>query len=117
MVDLPQRLAALADINVVHAKLVEAGEDWADKQAAAQLLEDTEKSVLAEIAVKCKLDGHGVGASELLARKSLEYRSHIESAVEARRLANRARVAYDGIKVWAELLRTCEASRRAEMRL
>ena len=58
-----------------------------------------------------------VAAAEKAAYASEKYYTHINAMVEARREANRARVRYDSLRVYAELRRTTEATRRAEMQL
>lgn len=93
-------------------RLVQAGEDWADKDAAATLLEETKKSVLAEI--KAKAGAKSDAAAETIALCDKGYKEHIKSMVEARRVANRAKVRYDSAKTLAELRRSEEATRRAE---
>jgi hypothetical protein len=37
------------DPNRIYHEIVTAGEDWTDKEAAAELLEETKKTVLAEL--------------------------------------------------------------------
>ena len=93
------------------------GEDWADKNAAAELLEETRKTFLAEVTAGHLRSGEGIGKAETLALTSPNYREHLEKMVEARRHANRARVAYDSGRVFAELLRTKAATERAQMDL
>lgn len=96
----------------VHDKLVTAGEEWADLDAAASLLEETKKSVLAEI-----MNGKegSMAAREAEALAAPEFRLHVNRMVSARKEANRAKVKYDSAKAWCELVRTQEATRRAEM--
>ena len=94
--------------------LVEAGNDWADKNAAADLLEETKRTVMAGI----MQDGEGsIAAREAFALSSSTYGEHLEQMTEARRLANRAKVKYDSLKTLAELRRSEESTRRTEMRL
>lgn len=106
----------MSDFNpdVLARRMVEAGEEWADKDAAASLLEETRKSLLAELMTG--RDG-SVNAREIEALASPTYRLHVTNMVTARRDANRARVRYDGIKVLAELRRSAESTKRAEMTL
>lgn len=98
---------------IYHA-LIESGDDWADKDAAANLLEETKKSVLAGIAQ----DHPGsVAAAEQKALASQTYQEHVEAMVEARRQANKAKVRYMALQTLAELRRTQESTRRAEAKL
>jgi hypothetical protein len=103
------------DSDRAYEALVSAGEDWADKDAAANLLEETRKSVLAKL--KNESDAKSDAARESEALMKQEYRVHVEAMIEARRQANRARVKYDSAKVLAEMRRSEESTRRAEMTL
>ena len=95
--------------------IVTRGTEWADKDAAAAMLEETRKSVLAN-----EINRHAdlpFGRAEALALASDAYKEHVAAMVEARRLANRAKVVYDGAKALMELARSAEATRRTEMGL
>lgn len=94
----------------------ELGIDWADKHAAASLLEETEKALLSEISIHYRSTVDDVRsdiAAERMARASVQYRDHIRKMVEARRVANRARAAYDAYRAFVELRRTQMANERA----
>ena len=93
--------------------ILRAGEDWADKQAAADLLEETRKSVLARLMLEA--DATTQAAREMYALAEKQYTDFIEGMVTARKAANKARVRYDSAKVLAELRRSQESTRRAEM--
>lgn len=95
--------------------LVKSGEDWADKDAAASLLEETKKSVLAKLKNESEAKSDAARESEALCKP--EFREHVEMMIEARKQANRARVRYDSAKVLAEMRRSEESTRRAEMTL
>ena len=102
------------DPDRIYKQLTDAREDWSDKNAAAELLEETRKTVLAELANK----EHGSqNAKEAAALANPVYKLHITNMVVARKEANRARVRYDAMKVLAELRRTEQSTRRAEMGL
>lgn len=94
-------------------KLALAGEDWADKEAAAQLLEETKHTVLAECMAKWP-DESNVGA-ETKARRDQIYKDHLAKMVAARREANKAKVRYYSIQTWIDLRRTQEATERAKI--
>lgn len=100
----------------IYTKLLAAGEDWADKKAAAELLEETKKSVLSQQKVKLGTDKSDA-AAETLALCSQDYRVHVASMVEARRQADRAKVLYDSLNTLMELRRSEEATRRSEMNI
>ena len=101
------------DSDRAYDALIKSGEEWADKDAAASILEETKKSVLARLKNEAK--GKSDAASETLALASPEYEEHVTQMVEARRQANKARVRYDSAKVLAEMRRSEESTRRAEM--
>lgn len=101
--------------NKSYLELVKSGEDWADKDAAATLLEETKKSVLAKL--KNESGEKTDAAKETVALCHPDYHQHLEIMVEARRQANRAKVKYDSAKTLAEMRRSEESTRRAEMNL
>jgi hypothetical protein len=101
------------DPNVVYQKLFDAGNEWADAEAAAALLEESKKSVLADI--MNKVVEKSVAAKEQYALQTQGYQDHLRAMVEARRVANQARVKYNAMKVWADMWRTQEATKRVEM--
>jgi hypothetical protein len=104
------------DPEKIYHNIVSAGEEWADKQAAADLLEETRKPILAEL-MNSENQGLSMAARESLALSSPAYRLHITNMVAARKEANRSRIRYDAVKVLAEMRRSQESTRRAEMRL
>lgn len=102
------------DPKTIAEQLTNLGDDWADKHAAAEMLEETKKSVLAKLAAD-SLE-NSMAAKENYALAHEDYTKHVKSMVEARRAANKAKVRYDSGKVWAELMRTQSANERAVMR-
>lgn len=100
------------DAEKIYESLVKAGEEWADAQAAADLLEETKKSVMAKLVNEAE---GSVNAREYKALADPEYRRHIDGMVTARKAANKARVRYDSAKILSELRRSEESTRRAEM--
>lgn len=103
------------DPHTLHQRLVDLGEDWADKDAAASLLEETRKSILAELARQA--EGKSVAERETNALATEAYQEHLAEMVEARRVANRAKVNYDAARAWIDITRTVEATKRQEMRM
>ena len=95
-----------------YAEMMDAGNDWADKSAAADLYDEQKHSVLSELMLNS--DATSNAARETEARASQRYQQFVRELVEARRVANRARVRLDAVKVLAELRRTESANRRAE---
>lgn len=96
---------------------VEQGNSWVDLNAAADTLEKHKDSLLSQIALKYLPDAGSAAKSEMLALATVEYCDHIKEMVEARKKANRAKVLFDGTKVYIELLRSLESSRREEMKI
>ncbi len=103
------------DPNTVAERMRLAGEEWSDLDAAANMLEETRKSVLAELTNQAK--AKSATERESLALADPAYKLHIANMVNARKDANRARVKYDTARAWVELVRTTEATRRAEMKV
>lgn len=102
------------DPDKIYHELVTAGEDWADKDAAAYLLEKTEKSLLAEI----MNEQHGSNAErERIARADPVFKLHVKNMAMAVKEANRAKVKYDSMKTLSELRRTQQSNLRAEMNI
>lgn len=96
----------------IYSTIVEAGEEWSDKDAAASLLEETRKTILAELVNAA--EGSSMAAKEHQALADPAYRLHLTQMVSARKEANRAKVKYDAVRVLAEMRRTQESTRRAE---
>src|SRR3990167_7000134 len=85
----------------IHERIVALGNDWADKDAAASLLEETRKSLLAQLYLASV--GKSVADREAEAHAHRDYAEHVASMIEARRIAVRARVAYDAAKAWVDM--------------
>ena len=103
------------DPDKIRERLAEVGEEWADKDAAANLLEETKSVLLAELMLAA--DGTSKADREMHAKANAAYRLHITNMVTARKDANRARVRFETGKMWAELRRSQESTRREEMRI
>ena len=98
----------------VYAELIEAGEAWADADAAANLLEEGRRPCLAQL--MCEVQGSRAEA-EQMALASRTYGDYLVKMVAARKEANIARVRYGAVQTLAELRRTQESTRRQEMKL
>jgi len=103
------------DAERIYEQVVKAGEEWSDLDAAASLLEETKKSVLAKLMNECA--AASIAAKEMYALAEEEYKKHVAGMVQARKLANKAKVRYDSAKILAELRRSEESTRRAELQL
>ena len=106
------------DVDKIYQEVSQAGEDWADKKSAYEALDDNTKSVLSEIATDF-MDGAKTSKSEaeLRAQSSKAYREHLYEKQKARRAWLVAQVKYDSLKMLAELRRSQESTKRAEMQL
>lgn len=105
------------DPHEIHDRMVRAGDNWAEADAAARLLEDTLKTVLAQEVQKVMADGsiRGVERAESIARTSPAFIEHVKALAEARERANKSRVRWDSARVFTDLVRTVNANRRAEL--
>lgn len=103
------------DANALYHKMEQAGSEWADLQSAANVLEDTRHSVLAQLMLKSQ--AQSVAAREMEARASEEYQAHVRATQKAAAEALKAKVKYEAIKVWIDLKRTESANERAMARL
>lgn len=92
-----------------------AGEEWAELEAAAQLLEDTKSAVLAER--MSSLGDIPVNRAESMVKASSDWRRHIEQIVEARRKANIAKVRLEVARMEYYEAQSKEANARVEARL
>lgn len=91
-----------------------AGEEWSDLEAAASLLEDTKSAFLAE---KISILGDmPVNRAEQNVKSTREWKERIEQTIEARRLANRAKVKLESIRIQIMQWNNDEANKRAEMK-
>lgn len=98
----------------IHEKLVTLGEEWAENQAAAELLEECKKPLISQLSTEC--NEASATAKEAYALRHADYKKHIEIMVKARKSANKSKVRYDSAKVWVDLLRTQNANERAANR-
>lgn len=92
-----------------------AGEDWADKEAAAQLLEDSKSAVMAQW--QTELGDIPVNRAEQIVKASARWRDYIQDTVDSRRAANKAKVYLESVKMRAMELHAAEANQRTEMKI
>jgi len=101
--------------SVVYHKIINAGIDWADKNGAAGLLEDSKHSILAQIANR--FDDKSNAARESKARADAEYLDFLQELMMARKARDTAKVRYEAAKTLASLRQTQESLKKAEMNL
>ena len=108
-------MAGLAP-NAIHERLRKTGQAWAERAAAAEWLEAARKPLLAELTLR-HLEGTMRAMAETRALASPAYRDHLAALVAARSDERHARAAYECARAWCELVRTREATCRAELAL
>lgn len=115
----PSLRDGLKDPGKIVNELIEAGERWAELDAAASLLEDTKKTLLATLVNEYEDTLGGARGTktkaESLALSDRRYKEHLEAATKAREEAHKARVKYDSGKIYVELQRSITATIRQEM--
>ena len=105
-------------------KVTRLGIEWAEKHETASLLEETKKTLLAQliggIMAASRKDGKkgiSFAQAETEALADVRYEAHLNAMTEARREANKARVRHETAGVRLEMLRSLMANRREEMRM
>ena len=83
----------------------------------AEILEEAKKCILATITLFHVENGDAKSTAEVRAHASKEYQDHIKKMVEARRLANQAKIELESVKTHLNLVRTFESSRREELKM
>lgn len=99
----------------IFREITDAGEDWADKKAAYEALDDNTKSILADITSNFMDSKMSRAEAEMRALASGHYKHHLATVSAARKAFLRAQVKYDSLKMLAELRRSQESTKRAEM--
>lgn len=102
--------------NEIYERLTATGEEWADQNHAADLLEGTLKQVFSQCVLKYRQKNMPVSEAEHNAHRDHEYVQAREAAINARRDANKAKVRYNAAQAWFEAMRTAEATHRAAAR-
>jgi len=92
-----------------------AAKDWVDKDAAANLLEETKSAVLSQR--MAALGDMPVSRAELIVKASPEWAEFVTQMVDARKAANLAKVRVEWIRMKHSEAQSFEATRRAEMKL
>lgn len=98
-------------------QFLQHGSAWADKNAAAEMLEETRRTLRSQIALKFLPDAGSVSKAEMMAEATTEYAQHVKDMVMARKAANTSRVQYDATRAFIDLIRSQESTKRAEMNL
>ena len=93
----------------------EKGVEWAKLDGEARRLEELRRIVLHEI--RQRSDKKTEAAKETAAYAAPEYRKHVLEMVEARTTANICKAELEAMRMVADVWRTKESTRRAEMTL
>lgn len=105
------------DADHIYRIISESGEDWADKKAAFQALDDITKTVLADLKSDYLSSTKSRSEAEDCALASRGFKDHLATLSAARRAWLLAEVKYKNLQLLAELRRSEESTRRAEMNL
>lgn len=99
--------------------VTELGVDWAEKDGAASILEETKKTLLNKIiqgiVASCTSKVPAFTQLESMALDDPRYQEHLTQMVEMRKQATKARVRYDMGKARLDMLRSQMATVRQEM--
>lgn len=101
----------------VERELRRLGEDYAQANAGANLLEHLRKVLLAKLANGAPDDYRSESARERWAHAHPDYEEHVNQMVEARAAADTARARLVSYQEWVGLKRTAAATERAMMNI
>lgn len=104
------------DVETIYRDISAAGDDWADKKAAYECLDDMTKTIYSDILSDflpptCPTKAE----AETRAYASAKYKEHLAAKSAARRAWLMAEVKWKNLNLLAELRRSQESTRRAEM--
>ncbi len=92
-----------------------AAEDWADAESAAQLLEDMKSVVMAQR--QAQMGDIPVNRAEQAVKASKGWEDYIQSVVDARTKANKAKVQVEYLRMKFQENQSHEATLRQEMKM
>ena len=105
----------MLDADTIYAKIQSAGEDWADRKAAFCALDDITATVKADLTTDFYTSCSSKAEASERALATSRYKEHLASVAGARRAWLLAEVKYKNLQLLAELRRSEESTRRAEM--
>lgn len=110
------------DYNELVSTVEDLGTQWANADEEANLLEETKKTLLAQLTMQQQTGSGGgrpmaMNQAETRAMAEPSYKEHIENMVKKRAVANRLKVRYESGKVKIDLLRSLLANERAAMQM
>ena len=92
-----------------------AAEEWVDKEAAADLLENMKSVVMAQ--KQAQLGDIPVNRAEQMVKASHDWQDYVQSVADARKAANLAKVKLEELRMRYGEWNNAEANHRAEMKL
>lgn len=106
------------DPDKIYDAVIKSGESWADLKATYEMLDDLSKTVLADLTTDIKT-GHKCSSTEAETRAYAHerYKDHLAKLATARRDWLKAEVRYKSAVMLADLRRSEESTKRAEMTL
>ena len=107
----------MLDPDKIYHQLEAAGNDWADKKAAYNALDRNTKSILSDILVSFMDSKLSRSESEARALASNSYKTHLASVAAAEKAFLQAQVLWNNLQTLADLRRSEESTKRAEMNL
>ena len=102
----------MLDADAIYQRLLTAGETWTDLSAAAQALDLAAETMAAR---EFLTSPGNIEERKALSKTSEPYQELRTAALTAWAKANKARVKYDTARVYCDMLRTVESTRRAEI--
>ena len=103
------------DADTIYARIQAAGEEWADKKAAFCALDDLTSTVKADLTTDFYVTCTSKAEASERAQAAGRYKEHLASVAGARRAWLFAEVKYKNLQLLADLRRSEESTRRAEM--
>ncbi len=105
------------DVEKIFKELDEAGNAWALAKADYEEKDDLTKTVLADCTSDFMVTSKSKTEAEMYALRSDGFRLHLAEVSKCRRAWLLSQVKFENLKTLAELRRSQESSRRAEMNL
>lgn len=93
------------------------GEDYADKNGAANVLEEMKSVLFAKLAKQHIAAGSAIGKAEILAKADEAYEGHVKAMCAARTEADKAKARLESFRARIDVWRTRQATHRATMNL
>ncbi len=100
------------DPNAMFMELEKAGEERAEAEYQAHILERNGEILLAELQVRFKRAGEPIGICKEFARSTDEWKTHVAGEAVAIRNRSKARAHWEAVRMLAEARKTQEVSLR-----